>query len=159
MPEFTDRHGHTWQPDCNAWTGRRLKRELNLDPFHLLTDQEATLARLADDVALCVDALWVLCEDQAKARGITDEDFGRGIDAERFAECQQSLVLALIDFTAPARRPALWALWNKVNNLQEEGTARAGRVIQSDATAAAMRQQMDKAEAAAASEIAKAIGV
>ena len=67
--------------------------------------------------------------------------------------------MALIDFTAPARRPALIALWNKVNNLQEEGTARAVRVIQSDATAAAMRHQMDKAEAAAASEIAKAIGV
>ena len=158
MPEFTDRHGQKWQPDCNVTTGRRLRRELKLDVFSLLTDQDSTLARLADDIALCVDALWILCEDQATARGLTDEDFGRAIDAERYGEVQNALVSALVDFTPPARRPALAALWITVQKFQKDGTERAVRLIESDATAAAIARQMDAAEAAATKEIATIIG-
>ena len=107
---------------------------------------------------LCVNALWILCQDQAQERGLTDDDFCRAIDADCLEQMQSALVLALVDFSPPARRPALHTLWKRVAEIQIKGTDRAVKVLNGTAAETSINTLLDKAEADMESELRKTTG-
>ena len=107
---------------------------------------------------LCVNALWILCQDQAQERGLTDDDFCRAIDADCLEQMQSALVLALVDFSPPARRPALNALWKRVAEIQEKGTQRAVKILDGETAGTTIQKLLDKAEADMKTELLKTTG-
>lgn len=81
---------------------------LQLDPASLLYLQAAgvDLVRLLEDsfgdrmkrdyLALC-DVLYLLCKEQATRRGVSEEDFGRGLAGDVIDQATEALFLAFTD--------------------------------------------------------------
>lgn len=68
MGAFRDAAGREWSPRITARTCFRLKRELNVDMFEGIS--------AADIIAVAYYA----CEDQAKERSVSFDDFAEAID-------------------------------------------------------------------------------
>ena len=66
-----------------------------------------TIDRVANDPILLCDILWVLCEGQAKASGVTDEDFGSSLAGDSIEEATRAFLDELVDFFPGARRLVL----------------------------------------------------
>ncbi len=72
MPKFIDKRKRDWTIHVDAASIKNVCEVLGVD----LGDR-ASFKRLADDPVLLCNVLFVLCEDQAKERGISDVQFGR----------------------------------------------------------------------------------
>ncbi len=95
MAAFTDRQGNSWEVSITIGTIGRLKRVgVNL----LSADWVA-------DIELVGRALWVLCESQATARGITEEQFVEGFDGPTLARAMDAIDEEYTVFSL--RRPAM----------------------------------------------------
>ncbi len=72
MPKFSDKRKRDWTINVNAANIRNVREALGVD-----LGERASFKRLARDPSLLCNVLYVLCEDQAKGRGISEVDFGR----------------------------------------------------------------------------------
>ncbi len=64
--------------------------------------EQAADKLLADPVTLA-DVLFVLCQDEAAAKSITEEDFGRALGGDALALAAEAFVEELVDFFPDAR--------------------------------------------------------
>ena len=62
------------------------------------------LDKIAGDPVMLVDVLWVLCEGQAKAAGVTDDDFGSSLAGDSISDATRAFLDELVDFFPGARR-------------------------------------------------------
>jgi len=121
MPSFRDANGRRWSIEIDVGT---LKRVRDLTGFELLSVVEqdgAPLDKLRDDIPLLVDVLYAIVEPQAKAygpwwrrllgigRGISDEDFGRGLRGDCIERGWELIIEGLARFFPEARRRMLLA--------------------------------------------------
>jgi hypothetical protein len=98
MKTFQDNAGHVWSVTLDVTAVRRVKGRLGLNLYGLLDDGFRGLAALvADPLSLC-DVLYVLCEDEAQKRGVTDEDFGRGLRGEAITAAARAFHDEFADF-------------------------------------------------------------
>lgn len=97
VTKFTDRHGRQWEITITVGTLGRLKAVgINLlDPA------------LAEDIELFGRLLWVLCESQAVAAGLTEEQFADVCDGPTLAGATDAIDEEYMLFRL--RRPALAA--------------------------------------------------
>lgn len=110
MRQFTDTKGRVWEVELNVRQMKRVRDILGIDLVNVIqagkdgavaTD---TLDRVADDPILLVDVLWVLCEGQAKAAGVTDDDFGSSLAGDSIADATRAFLDELVDFFPGAKR-------------------------------------------------------
>ena len=110
MRQFTDTKGRVWDVELNVRQMKRVRDVLGIDLVNVIqagkdgavaTD---TLDRVANDPILLVDILWVLCEGQAKAAGVTDDDFGSSLAGDSIADATRAFLDELVDFFPGARR-------------------------------------------------------
>jgi hypothetical protein len=107
MGSFVDVHGRRWSVVLDAAALRRLQRTLGVDPAKLAGDRLGTFADLIGDPARLVDVLYVVCRPQAERRGMTDEDFGRALAAERpTLDAARALAFAVAELVPDARARA-----------------------------------------------------
>ena len=102
MKPFTDSAGRTWEVTVNVGAVRRVRDILGVDLMDVAGGD--LLDRLADDPVLLVDVLYVLVKPQADAKGISDEDFGRGMVGGALDEAASALMKELLDFFPSAQR-------------------------------------------------------
>jgi hypothetical protein len=129
MKSFTDSAGRTWTVEVNVSAIKRVRGLLGVDLLDVAGGD--LLSRLADDPCVLVDVLFALCKAEADAKGITDEDFGRGMVGGVLDEASAALMKELLDFFPSAQRArALGRMARKIVE-QEAAVAEATAAIQS----------------------------
>ena len=89
---------------------KRVRSSLGVDLVNVIAvNGDGTLkTTLIDDIVndpcLLVDILWVVCEKQAKAQGVTDEDFGASLAGDSIEDATRAFLDELVDFFPGARR-------------------------------------------------------
>ena len=110
MRQFTDTKERVWDVELNVRQMKRVRDALGIDLVNVIqagkdgavaTD---TLDSVANDPILLVDILWVLCETQAKASGVTDDDFGSALAGDSISDATRAFLDELVDFFPGARR-------------------------------------------------------
>jgi len=107
MQTFTDNQGKSWSIEITVATVKELKRDLEVDLMTIAEQGDDLLGKLASDPVLLVDALWVVCRDQAEADGIGDEAFAGRLGGDSLDEAIMALMEAIADFFPKARRQML----------------------------------------------------
>ena len=110
MKTFTDNKGRVWEVELNIRQMKRVRDTLGIDLVNVISANKDgsvstdTLERVANDPILLVDILWVLCEGQAKAAGVTDDDFGSSLAGDSISDATRAFLDELVDFFPGARR-------------------------------------------------------
>jgi hypothetical protein len=104
MAKFKDKNGREWQVNFTVGVMRDVKRELGVD---LLGPEPVTgAAGIFQNIGTLIDVAWLAARDQAGT--VTDEEFGRALDAESVLSLQRAVVEGLVDFfPRPATKRAL----------------------------------------------------
>ena len=122
MKAFTDTQGRAWPIVVNVSAVKRVRDLLDVDLMDVAGGD--LLARLADDPCLLVDVLYVLCKAEADAKGVSDEDFGKGMVGGVLDEAASALMKELLDFFPSAQRAkALAKMLRKMEEQQAAATA------------------------------------
>ena len=109
MRQFTDTKERVWEVELNVRQMKRVRDVLGIDLVNVIqagkdgTVATDTLDRVANDPILLVDILWVLCEGQAKAAGVTDDDFGSSLAGDSISDATRAFLDELVDFFPGAR--------------------------------------------------------
>lgn len=117
MQKFTDNVGREWSISLNGWQLKKLKHDLGF----AARDPES-IFRAAEDPGLLCDVLYVLCEDQAKAAGVTDRQFGEALTGDAIDAAAEAYMLETVDFFPQRQRPALKKALAKIREIQEKET-------------------------------------
>ncbi len=110
MRTFKDNAGRTWSVTLNVLQMKRIRAHLGIDLVNVITLDAGgkvkvdLVDRIANDPCLLVDILWVCVEDEAKAAGVTDEEFGRALAGDAIDEATKALLDELVDFFPGAKR-------------------------------------------------------
>jgi len=119
MKPFTDSQSRTWSVVINVSAVKRVRDVLGVDLLDVANGD--LLSRLADDPCVLVDVLYVLCKPETDAKGVTDEDFGRGMVGGALDEASSALMKELLDFFPRALRAR--ALAKMVRKMCEQQAA------------------------------------
>ena len=110
MRTFKDNAGRTWSVTLNVLQMKRIRAHLGIDLVNVITLDAGgkvkvdLVDRIANDPCLLVDILWVCVEDEAKAAGVTVEEFGRSLAGESIEEATRAFLDELVDFFPGAKR-------------------------------------------------------
>lgn len=105
MLGFKDNKKQDWIVKVNVGTYRALKNDLDLD---LMAFDTAMNDRIMDDPSLICDILFICCEDQAKARNISDIQFAEGLNGDSLRDGVNAFLEGIVNFTQnPKRQEAL----------------------------------------------------
>lgn len=80
-----------------------IKRETGIDLASIFTNGERLAEMLFSDTLKIVDAIWMICREQAAAAGVTEEQFLRLIDGDALDAATHAIILGVTDFFPKAR--------------------------------------------------------
>ena len=106
MRTFTDNAGRTWTVQVNVAAIKRVRGLLGVDLYKLVDDGFQALAKLVSDPVQLADVIYCLVKDEADAKQVTDEEFGRALAGDAITLAADSFVEELIDFFPDARARA-----------------------------------------------------
>ena len=98
MRSFKDINGKDWEIAHTVTSAKRVRDLLGLDLLQPEAGEPPNITRLGTDEILLCDVIYVLCKNQADERGISDEDFGKGLGGAAILAAQTALYEELIDF-------------------------------------------------------------
>jgi hypothetical protein len=98
MHTFADNLGRTWYVAINVTTVKRVRAALGVDIYQLVDDGMQELGKLVADPVRLADVLYVLCQEDAEAKQISDEDFGRALGGDAITAAAEAFVEELVDF-------------------------------------------------------------
>ena len=125
MKTFQDNAGRTWTVAIHAAAIKQVRSLLGLN---LLEAIEGKLVeRFMTDPILACDVLYVLCKQEADARGISDEEFGRAMAGDALEHGTQQMLEELVDFFPQAKRPMLAKAIAKLNAFQAKAIETANK--------------------------------
>ena len=134
MKSFTDAQGRAWTVVVNVSAVKRVRDLLDVDLIDVAGGE--LLSRLADDPCLLVDVLYVLCKAEADAKGVSDEDFGKGMVGGVLDEAASALMKELLDFFPSAQRARALGKLLKVMEAQDTAMEEAAKALRPLADAA-----------------------
>ena len=110
MKSFTDNAGRTWVVSVTVGTIKRVRALCGVDLANIITMEPGQtpkvdlLERLATDPVLLVDVLYAVCKDEADSKGVSDEEFGRGMAGDAIELATSALLDEIIDFFPETKR-------------------------------------------------------
>ena len=125
MKSFTDNIGRVWTVNVNVGTVKRVRALCGVDIANIISvkpdgkPEVALLERLATDPVLLVDVLYAACKEEADARKISDEDFGRAMAGDAIELACAALLDEIIDFFPEAKRRVFGKILNATRRFQE----------------------------------------
>lgn len=140
MRKFKDATGREWSLSMNIGQARRLK-EIEVD----VLDGGESLTKMATDPYTTANALYVLCESQAKAAEITDEQFGELLAGDVIDAATEALLAELVDFFPKRQREALRTMLAKLAMMQEDAAKMGMQKLNSQAMQDMMNRELAKA--------------
>jgi hypothetical protein len=121
---------HEWKVNLTIGLLGDIKRETGIDLAHIFTDGEKLAEVMFSDTLKIVDAIWLICEPQATAAGVTQEQFLRTLDGEALDAATHAMLLGMTDFFPKARGReamkrnlprAMQRMTEKSNEVMEKG--------------------------------------
>ena len=98
MTTFRDADGREWLVAIHTTAIKRVRASLGVDLYSLVDNGFAGLGKLLGDVVALCDVLFVLCQDEARQRGIDDEAFGRSMHGDALERAAASFLEEYSDF-------------------------------------------------------------
>ena len=118
MKTFTDNSDRTWTIHVHVESMKRVRSVCNVD---LLKVVEGTLlVELANDPILLCEVLYALCHEEAKAKSVSDVDFGKAMAGDAIERATEALLREIFDFFPPAKRDVLLRLEEKHKQMQQK---------------------------------------
>lgn len=148
---FIDTRGRRWHLAFDFSLAKRVREHAGLD-FVNYADGKALLAIHADDEKL-VQVLWLLVAEEARAVGIEEEDFGRGLGGDALEQALTALEQALLNFSRPAKRQALEAIRERAH----EVVAAEAQMVQTKIRSPKFKQAIDRRIKKVADQVDQAI--
>jgi hypothetical protein len=105
MKTFTDNACRSWSININIGSIKRVRSTLDVNLLDAIDGK--LIERLVTDPILLCDAIYVLCESEAAARGITDEQFGQAMAGDAIESATSALLEELVDFFPSGKRQVL----------------------------------------------------
>lgn len=118
MKTFTDTEGRHWNVKGTLGAFERVKTSCDVDMLDLPTTQEC-LKKIADVFTLG-RVLYVMCEDQCQARGVTPEQFADAFNADVLHDASEALIEEVIFFCRKELRPALQMAFDKARQAEQK---------------------------------------
>ena len=106
MRTFKDNADRTWTVAVNVTAVKRVRALLDIDLYAVINDGIKGLAAIVSDPVKLADVLYVLCQEEADKRQVSDEDFGRSLAGDAIFRAADAFVEAVIDFFPDARARA-----------------------------------------------------
>jgi hypothetical protein len=123
MKTFHDSTGRSWTVALNVGV---LKRVRSLCDVDLMAAVEGKLVeRLVSDPVLLCDVLYAVCQEEAEAKNVSDEEFGRLLAGDVIDAATTALLEELVDFFPKRRREVLRTALTKLETLQEKSVKAA----------------------------------
>ena len=103
MRTFKDCEGRTWSVTLNVLQMKRIRANLGVDLVNVIALDSGgkvkvdLVDRIANDPCLLVDILWVCVEEEAKAAGVTDEQFGRSLAGDAIEDATRAFLDELVE--------------------------------------------------------------
>lgn len=97
MTEFTDKDGRAWTLRLTVGSLAAF-RAAGIDLSKALRSAEGLAEILFADPENLVRVLWVLCEGQAKEKGVDPQAFAEGFDGPALESATEALLSAVADF-------------------------------------------------------------
>ncbi|MDD4818281.1 MAG: hypothetical protein PHI85_09960 [Victivallaceae bacterium] len=126
MRSFTDNNGRTWILHVTVGAIKRVRALCGVDLAGIITvtdggkPQMELLERLASDPVLLVDVLYAVCREEADAKNISDEEFGRGMAGDAIEFATSALLDEIIDFFPEAKRRVFQKILSASRRFQEK---------------------------------------
>lgn len=127
MNTFTDGKGRNWEIVIDVAQVKKLRSVLNVDIDAVATKDG--YAKVFSDIVLFIDVIYVLCQNECKARGLTDEDFGKGMVGNPLDGAKNAFMEAVADFFPEYRRKILRAMMAKAQTMEAESMTKALGII------------------------------
>lgn len=134
-PQFQDTAGRTWRLALDVGLVRHVRQVCDVDLVDWGGSPGDTAAavppplRLASDPCLLVDVLWLLCEEQARAKEIDDVAFGRGMAGDAIADAVDALLQAIIAFFPSRKRSPLQKAMTRLRQLEDRAVGMANEAL------------------------------
>ena len=130
MKTFTDSLGQPWTVTIHVTALKRVRDLVGVDLFKLADEGFAALANLVSDPVKLCDVLFALCKEEAEARGVTDDAFGRAMFGDALEQAANAFLEALVDFFPSARtRAGLMQVIEKSRSVQAKVLDHAERQL------------------------------
>jgi hypothetical protein len=98
MKPFKDSKGREWEIGLTIATVKRVKGLLGIDLLDLESGDPPLLTRLATDIVLTIDAVYVCIKTQADAKNVTDEQFSEALGGDVILAARSAFFEELTDF-------------------------------------------------------------
>jgi hypothetical protein len=132
MASFQDRDKRTWEVVISVADVANVRKKLGIDLAALADNKLQQLAELLSDPCRLVDVLYVLCECQVKALGLTEEDFGRIFSGDIIAFATDAFVSAFADYQRnPKLRRQIREIWEYARKVEDRMLAQSAAMIAS----------------------------
>jgi hypothetical protein len=141
MKSFTDHAGRAWTIVVNVGAVKRVRSLCGVDLMEIVGDGGKMLERLVSDPVLLCDVIYAVCREEATARTVSDEDFGRLMAGDSIAQATDALLDELVDFFPRARREVLARVLDKMRRYEAKALSLANARLDDPA----LDQRVEKA--------------
>ena len=116
MKTFKDNADRTWTVTVNVDAIKRVRSLLDIDLMQAVEGK--LIERLIGDPVLLCDIIYCVCKEDADAKGITDEEFGRAMAGDAIELATTAMLEELVDFFPQGKRQLLTKALAKLEMLQ-----------------------------------------
>lgn len=124
---FTDLENREWEVSITVGIIKKIRQKLSIDLADALNFDTAghaktdVLKKIGEDSVLLIDVLYCICEEQAKARNVSDTAFGDLFSTGELIEnAENALLYGLLRFLPPAKRLAMGKILQIANRNMEK---------------------------------------
>lgn len=101
--KFVDVNGVEWTLRLTVGMLADIKREAKFDLGEALKSETALAGLFEISPGKLVELLWVMCETQAIAKGVSPQQFGYSFDGATVGAATEALLMAIADFFPRAK--------------------------------------------------------
>ena len=145
---FTDSEGREWEVAITVGIIKKVRQKYSLDladafDFDLKGQaKNDVLQKISDDPVLMIDVLYCICEEQAKARNITEIAFGELFSTgEMMENAVNALLQGLLRFLPPQRRLVMEKILQIANRNMEKMQEESRKALENQQ----VQEEIDKA--------------
>jgi hypothetical protein len=128
MRSFKDSQGREWRIEINISAIKKLRDVFKVDLLKVTSSKE-TLAFITDPIQV-IDMIYILCEQQCKEAGVSEEDFGRAMAGDVLDNAAAAFLEELVAFFPNAQRRPLSQALGKIDEMQQAASRLATERMQ-----------------------------
>lgn len=129
MKTFKDSRDNNWNVVINVGQIKRLRDRLDIDVARMFEDEAKVYRELIGDPVAFVNLMFVICEEQANARNVTDVQFGEAFDGDTYERAIEAFYEEMVLFFPKRQRDTLTAVNAKMNQARDRAVEMASERV------------------------------